>query len=177
MSKLRIPVNEKDQRTGNPKANIVLVEYGDYQCPHCGAAHPLLKRLLREFGKEILFVFRNFPIQEAHPAAYPAALSAEAAGVQGKFWEMHDLIFEHQDDLYKLDERGMKPFAEKIKLDIKKFTQDSLSEATVAKVESDFEGGIRSGVNGTPSFFINGNRLNSYDATYASLADAVSSLG
>ncbi len=173
MSKLRIPVNEKDHQTGNPKAKVVLVEYGDYQCPHCGIAHPLIKRLLKEFGNQMLFVFRNFPIQEAHPAAMIAAISAEAAGLQGKFWEMHDLIYENQDELYELGEDGMEPFAKKLGLDLKKFIHDSQSKQMNSKVEDDFEGGIRSGVNGTPGFFINGNRLNSYDATYASLADAV----
>ncbi|MEO6962552.1 MAG: thioredoxin domain-containing protein [Puia sp.] len=176
MSKLRIPVNEKDHRAGNASAKVILVEYGDYQCPHCGIAHPLLKRLLKNFGKDMLFVFRNFPLQEAHPAATIAATSAEAADLQDKFWEMHDLIFEHQDDLYELDETGMAPFAEKIKLDMKKFAKDVTSDAVIARVENDFEGGVRSGVNGTPDFFINGNRLNSYDATYDSLADAVISL-
>jgi len=173
MSKLRIPVSDKDQKAGDEKAKVILVEYGDYQCPHCGAAHPLIKQLLKEYGRKILFVFRNFPLQEAHPAAMMAAFSAEAAGVQKKFWEMHDLIFEHQDEL---DENDMTPFAGAIHLDLKKFNHDIRSRDIVQKVESDFEGGIRSGVNGTPTFFLNGNRLNSYDASYESLAGAVNDL-
>ena len=173
MSKLRIPINDKDQKAGDEKAKVILVEYGDYQCPHCGAAHPLVKQLLKEYGRKILFVFRNFPLQEAHPAAMMAACSAEAAGVQKKFWEMHDLIFEHQDEL---DENDMTPFAGAIHLDLKEFKHDVQSRDIVQKVESDFEGGIRSGVNGTPTFFLNGNRLNSYDASYESLAEAVNDL-
>jgi protein-disulfide isomerase len=176
MSKLRIPVTAKDHQLGHAGSTIVLVEYGDYQCPHCRIAHPLLKRLVKEFGHQMLFVFRNFPIQEAHPAAMLAAVSAEAADLQGKFWEMHDAIYENQDALYELGEDGLEPFAKKLKLDLKKFAQDCQSDALTEKVETDFEGGIRSGVNGTPGFFINGNRLNSYDATYESLAEAVRSL-
>src|SRR5689334_6177244 len=100
MSKLKPQVNDQDQQTGNLQAKITLVEYGDYQCPHCGHAHPLLKQLLQEMGNELRFVFRNFPLQEIHPAAYMAALAAEAAGKQGKFWPMHDLIFENQQNLH-----------------------------------------------------------------------------
>lgn len=173
MSKLRIPINDKDQKAGDEKSKVILVEYGDYQCPHCGAAHPLVKQLLREYGGRILFVFRNFPLQEAHPAAMMAACTAEAAGVQKKFWEMHDLIFEHQDEL---DESDMTPFAGALNLDLKKFNRDVRSRDILNKVESDFEGGIRSGVNGTPTFFLNGNRLNGYDASYESLAGAVDDL-
>jgi protein-disulfide isomerase len=176
MSKLRMPVSEKDHQAGNSKGKVTLVEYGDYQCPHCGIAHPFIKRLLKQFGNELLFVFRNFPLQESHPAAMIAALSAEAAGLQGKFWEMHDLIYEHQDELDEPDVNGMLPFAETLKLNIKKFAQDSNSREVILKVETDFESGIRSGVNGTPSFFINGNKLNSYVESYESLADVVNSL-
>ena len=170
MARLKIPVNDKDQRAGNEKSKIVLVEYGDYQCPHCGAAHPLIKRLLKEHSREFLFVFRNFPLQEAHPAALMAALTAESSGLQGKFWEMHDLIFEHQDEL---DESDMTPFVKALHLNQKKFSQDVQSADIFQKVESDFEGGVHSGVNGTPTFYINGNRLETYDASYESLAEAV----
>src|SRR6476469_2692795 len=93
---LKPPVNEQDHSTGAPHATIELVEYGDYQCPHCGAAHPILKKIMETFGTQIRFVFRNFPLSEMHPYAVPAAIAAEAAGMQQKFWEMHDIIFENQ---------------------------------------------------------------------------------
>src|SRR5215217_9734259 len=100
MAKLKPAVRDSDHGTGNKRANITLVEFGDYQCPHCGHAYPLLKRLVNEMGDQIYFVFRNFPLQEVHPAAMMAAQAAEAAGKQGKFWEMHDLIFENQQNLH-----------------------------------------------------------------------------
>ena len=104
------------------------------------------------------------------PAAMIAAQAAEAAGIQHKFWEMHDLIYEHQDEL---DENGLVNFAEALDLNIDRFIKDSTSQAVLSKIESDFESGIRSGVNGTPSFFINDVRLDTYDQTYESLVEAV----
>src|SRR5688572_27585881 len=97
MSTLRPPVNNRDQQTGNLEARLTLVEYGDYQCPYCRRAHPLVLRLLKELGSELRFVFRHFPLQEIHPQAVTAAISAEAAARQGKFWPMHGLLFENQD--------------------------------------------------------------------------------
>lgn len=170
MSKLKIPVGPRDQLSGKPTATITLVEYGDYQCPHCEHAYPLLKKLTKQFSNELRFVFRNFPLQESHPAAMISAQAAEAAGLQNKFWEMHDMIYEHQDEL---DENNLLRFAEVLKLDIQKFKKDSNSKDVLTKVENDFEGGIRSGVNGTPTFFINQNRADSYDGSYESLAEAV----
>ncbi len=170
MPKLKIPVSKKDHQTGNQQSKIILVEYGDYQCPHCGIAYPLLKKLLAQFGNEFRFVFRNFPLQEIHPEAMLAAQAAEAAGNQNKFWEMHDLIFEHQNSLSR---DFLIKTAERLHLSMDQFIADSSSEAVASRVENDFEGGIRSGVNGTPSFFLNGDRLNSYNATYESLAQAV----
>jgi protein-disulfide isomerase len=170
MSKLRVPVNDQDHKTGNAKAKIVMVEYGDYQCPHCGYAHPLIKRLLKQYGHEILFIFRNFPLQEMHPQAMISAQSAEAADKQHKFWEMHDMIYENQDIL---SINNLLDFAKQIDLDLEKFSMDSKSKLVIAKIENDFDGGIRSGVNGTPTFFINGNRLETYDASYESLAHAI----
>ena len=170
MSKLKPAVNDRDQQTGNLQAKITLVEYGDYQCPHCGHAHPLLKRLLKEMGTELRFVFRNFPLQEAHPAAYMAALAAEAAGQQGKFWEMHDTIFENQQNLQG---HAFIDFAERLKLNLEQFARDWKSEEIQGKVEADFESGIRSGVNGTPTFFVNNEKLLSYDGSYESLVEGI----
>jgi len=166
---LKPPVDTTDQKLGENN-KVIMVEFGDYQCPHCGHAYPLLKRLMGELSAEMSFVFRNFPLAEAHPMATIAALAAEAAGKQGKFWEMHDLIFENQQ---KLSYQIFLDFASLLKLDENKFSQDWKSETTLAKVERDFESGVRSGVNGTPTFFINGARVSSYDGSYESLRDAV----
>lgn len=174
MAKLHPPVSNKDQQEGNPDAGITLVEYGDYQCPHCGHAHPLIKKLVAEKGKEFLFVFRNFPLQQSHPLAFMAAIAAEAAGKQGKFWPMHDMIFENQD---KLSGEIFVDFAESLDLDMHQFAKDWKSTALATKVEDDFESGIRSGVNGTPTFFLNGEILRTYDTTYQSLADAIDAAG
>ena len=174
MPKLRIPVSEYDHRTGDQKAKVILVEYGDYQCSHCGIAHPLIKRLLKQFSHDVQFVFRNFPLQESHPAAMIAAQAAEAASLQNKFWEMHDMIFEHQDSL---SGKSLLRYANTLHLSVEGFSRDWSSEEVISKVETDFEGGVRSGVNGTPTFFVNGNMLSSYDESFESLAMAVKSAG
>lgn len=170
MSTLRTPVGSLDHKKGKPSATVTLVEYGDYQCSHCGEAFPLIKKLMKDFPNELLFVFRNFPLQESHPEALGAAQAAEAAGIQNKFWEMHDLLFEQQSQLSK---SNFIYFAESLNLDIDQFEEDYNSENVMSQIESDIESGIRSGVNGTPTFFINDQRLDTYDETYESLADAV----
>jgi protein-disulfide isomerase len=170
MSKLKPPVSAEELSSGNKHSENILVEYGDYQCPHCGHAYPLLKKLLEEEGNNFRFVFRNFPLQEAHPAAYMAACAAEAAGRQGKFWEMHDMIFENQRLLVKADTFAF--FAKQLGLDEAKFDADLNDSAIAEKVDNDFESGIRSGVNGTPTFFINGQIVD-YDTTYQSLLYAI----
>ena len=159
-----------DHQIGKASAPVILVEYGDYQCSHCGLAYPLIKKLMREFSSELLFVFRNFPLQQSHPAAMIAAQAAEAAALQGKFWEMHDLIYEHQDEL---DQDNLIYFAETLDLNVQKFNNDLNNQSVLSKIDNDFESGVRSGVNGTPTFFINENRLDSYDESYESLAEAV----
>lgn len=171
MSALRKPVSENDHHTGNAHAENVLVEYGDYQCSHCGLAHPFIKKLLKEFKGEFQFVFRNFPLQESHPMAMMAAMAAEAAGRQDKFWEMHDIIFEHQQ---KLDPDTILGFAAKLKLNEKQFAHDIRDKEVYQRVEDDFESGLRSGVNATPTFFFNGKKVDSYDETYESLANLLS---
>ena len=171
MAKLKPEVSDYDQSLGDPESRIVLVEFGDYQCPHCGHAHPLIKRLLRERGDDFLFVFRNFPLQESHPDALMAAHAAEAAAKQGKFWEMHDLIFDRQNDL---DESVYDEFAEELGLDSVQLRADMDSDDILEKVATDFESGIRSGVNGTPTFFING-AIADYDTTYESLLKLIDS--
>lgn len=174
MSRLRTPVNQRDHKTGNLKGRITLVEYGDYQCGHCGIAHPLIKQLLEEYGDELLFVFRNFPLQESHPAAMIAAQTAEAADLQDNFWQMHDIIYENQD---MLDEDSLHSFSKALNLNIQKLQRDVISENVISRIEADLESGIRSGVNGTPSFFINEKKLDTYDESYESLVEGIKSAG
>ena len=155
MTKLRTPVGPKDHTQGNPDAPVTLVEYGDYECPHCGRAYPIVHRVQKHFGDRLLFVFRNFPLTQSHPDAESAAEAAEYAATQGKFWEMHDALYENQDrlgsELYEelAEKFGLDPIALTASLDSGEFTD---------RVRADFNSGIRSGVNGTPTFFINGQR-------------------
>lgn len=169
MNKLKTQIDETDHIAGNPSGSINLVEYGDYQCPHCRKAHPIVKRLLDEFS-DVKFAFRNFPLRESHPFAMVAAQGAEAAGLQDKFYDMHDALFEHQDELS--DELPVS-LAEDIGLQIDQFLRQMNADRVIDKIESDVETGLRSGVNGTPTFFLNGIRVDSYDETYQSLASAV----
>jgi len=154
---LKPTVSNTDHVQGNLEADLVIVEYGDYQCPYCGAAYPILKDLMSHFQNQVRFVFRNFPLSEIHQYAKPAALAAEAANLQGKFWEMHDAIYENQQNL---DENFLLELAENLELDVSKFKTDINSKALEEKVEGDFESGILSGVNGTPSFYVNGKKFN-----------------
>jgi protein-disulfide isomerase len=156
MSKLRPPVGPDDHALGSADAPVTLVEYGDYECPHCGAAHPIVKRVLRRLGTHVRFVFRNFPLGEMHPHAVVAAEAAEAAGLQDEFWRMHDHIFEHQNALEPEDLIG---YAKRLGLDAARFATDLELDAIEERVRSDFASGVRSGVNGTPTFFINGRRF------------------
>ena len=153
---LKPAVSNTDHAQGNLNADLVIVEYGDYQCPYCGAAYPVLKELMRQFGSQIKFVFRNFPLSEMHEYARAAALAAEAAALQNKFWEMHDAIYENQQNL---NEHLLLELAEELKLDIPQFKSDLKSSKLKAKVDEDFESGIVSGVNGTPSFYVNGKKF------------------
>jgi protein-disulfide isomerase len=161
--RLTPPVSTHDHAAGSGDASVTLVEYGDYECPYCGMAYPIVKALQRELGRSLRFVFRNFPLGEVHPHARHAAQAAEAAGAQGKFWEMHDLLFEHQKALEDADLIG---YARSLGLDAERVARE-LDEGTYAKrVRDDFRNGMRSGVNGTPTFFINGIRHDGpWDAT------------
>jgi protein-disulfide isomerase len=169
MSKLSVPVSDKDHRQGDPDAPCTLVEYGDYQCPSCGHAYPIVKRIQKHFGKRLLFVFRNFPLSEMHPYAEPAAETAEFAAAHNKFWEMHDLLYENQD---RLDDALLFDLAQQLHLDLEKLRQALASKEFEPRVRADFRAGVRSGVNGTPTFFINGQRHDgAYD--YAALVEAI----
>jgi protein-disulfide isomerase len=156
MAELKIAVTSKDHIQGDQNAPVILVEYGDYECPHCGRAHPIVQRVKKHFGERLAFVFRNFPLNEIHPNAQSAAESAEFAGANGKFWEMHDGIFENQDSLGLA---LLMELAEAMGLSGPDLRNALNSKQFAARVKSDFIGGARSGVNGTPTFFINGQRF------------------
>jgi protein-disulfide isomerase len=156
-AKLKPPVGEQDHIEGHLDAAIELLEFGDYECPHCGRAYPIIKIIQKKMGKKLKFVFRNFPLAEVHPHAVTAAIAAEAAALQGKYWPMHDILFENQQDL---SGQAILNYARYIGLDEPEFMKNLHQPELQHKVETDFENGIRSGVNGTPTFFINGNRYN-----------------
>ncbi len=166
------PVSAHDHVEGRADAPLTLVEYGDYQCPYCGAAYPVVKRLQKTLGKELRFVFRNFPLTQAHPYALIAAEAAEAAALQGKFWEMHDLLFEQQTFL---EPDIITLWAKRIGLNLEKFENDIKQGVVEKRIKEDRQSGIRSGVNGTPTFFINGTRYDG-SADYDSLLAALESL-
>jgi len=148
-------VGATDHVLGSPNAAITLVEYGDFECEFCGRAYPELKRLLKQVGHKVRFVFRHFPIPEEHPHAPHAAEVAEAAAAQGKFWEMHDLLYTHQAALADEDLLG---YARELGLDVARVQRELAAHTHRQHVREDFMGGVRSGVSGTPRFFINGRR-------------------
>ena len=152
--------DDRDHIAGPASAPVTLVEYGDYQCPYCGMAHPIVKSLQQALGDEIRFVFRNFPLSDAHPDAEHAAEAAESAGAQGMFWEMHDALYENQQ---ALDDGALLSYGEEIGLDTGQLATDLQDGTYRPRVREDFRSGVRSGVNGTPSFFINGSR---YDGNW-----------
>ena len=156
--RLALPVSsERDHTIGPETAPVTLVEYGDYECPFCGAAHGVAKQLVQEFGDDLRFVFRHFPLTQIHPHAALAAEAAEAAGAQGGFWGMHDLLFENQD---RLSPQDILVYARMLGLDLDRFMSDLRDHVHAPKVREDFMSGVRSGVNGTPTFFVNGVRHN-----------------
>ena len=155
VAKLTLPVGERDHIQGPATAPITLVEYGDYQCPYCGQAYPIVKELQEQLGDRLRFVFRNFPLSTMHPYAEHAAEAAEAAGAHGKFWEMHDALYENQE---ALDDDDLIQYASTLGLDASRFTNELAKHTHAARVREDFMSGARSGVNGTPTFFINGVR-------------------
>jgi protein-disulfide isomerase len=152
---LSAPVTERDHVRGSPDAPVVLVEYGDYECPYCARAYWVIKELLEQLGDQISFVFRNFPITETHPRAEAVAEALEAAGGQGRFWEMHDWFYEHQHQLEGLD---LEHHAEDIGLDVELWRKELRERAHLDRVHEDLETGRQSGVTGTPTLFMNGVR-------------------
>jgi NhaA family Na+:H+ antiporter len=152
---LKPPVSERDHIQGPADAAVIFLEYGDYECPHCLQAHSIIGELQERLGDQFCYVFRHFPIRTSHPHAQHAAEAAEAAGAQGKFWEMHNKLFESQDDL---SDEKLFEFAAEIGIDVERFKRELQEKVHAAKVQEDFRSGVRSGVNGTPTFYINGER-------------------
>jgi protein-disulfide isomerase len=170
---LVLPVSEeRDHIQGPTAAPVTLLEYGDYECPYCGAAYPIVKQVQARLGEQLRFVFRNFPITTSHPHAEQAAEAAEAAAAQGRFWDMHDHLYEHQRRLGDDDLRG---YADELGLDVARFSDELAEHAHAARVREDFMSGVRSGVNGTPTFYVNGVRHDDsyeFDTLLAALEDA-----
>lgn len=156
---LTMPISaERDHIRGPLAAAATVVEYGDYQCPYCAAANRVVEEIRARMGDHVCFAFRHFPLTTIHPRAQAAAEAAEAAGAQRRFWEMHDCLFANQP---RLDDEHLSRYAQALHLDQSRFHRDLTSHAHLPKVREDFMSGIRSGVNGTPTFYINDARYDS----------------
>jgi protein-disulfide isomerase len=160
---LTMPVDAvRDHIQGSATAAVTLVQYGDYECPYCGAAYPIIREVQSRMGDRLRFVFRNFPIPTSHPHAEQAAEAAEASDAQGRFWEMHDMLYENQR---RLRDEDLLAYAERLELDVERFEKELEEHVHAERVHEDFMSGVRSGVNGTPTFYINGTRHDdSYEA-------------
>jgi protein-disulfide isomerase len=159
--KLNLPVSKsRDHIQGPDNAPVTLVEYGDYECPYCGQAYQIIKKVQDNLGNDLRFVFRNFPLTQVHPHAQNAAEAAEAAGAQNKFWDMHDALYEHQQ---ALDDRHLEKYAKIVGLNLERFNEDMNTHTHASRIREDFLSGVQSGVNGTPSFYINEIR---YDGSW-----------
>jgi protein-disulfide isomerase len=172
LPRLTEPEAKRDHIQGPPDASIQLLEYGDYECPYCGAAHPVVQALQREFGDRLCFAFRNFPLTNTHPHAEMAAECAESADAQKKFWEMHDMLFENQD---ALEPENLAEYAAAISLDIQRLLNELRDGTSALRVREDFTAGVHAGVNGTPTFFINGERFegpDDFESMFAALNEA-----
>jgi protein-disulfide isomerase len=154
------PIGARDHVQGPVDAPVALVEYGDFECPHCGRAYPIVKAALKAMGPRLRFAFRHFPLRQSHPHAEHAAEATEAAGAQGKFWEMHDRLFERQ---FALDDEYLVEYATDLGVDARRFAEELSAGVYAPRVREDFRSGVQSGVNGTPTFFIDGAR---YDESW-----------
>lgn len=157
---LTLPDPERDHTSGSADGSIELLEYGDYECPFCGQAQPIVKEIQRRLGDDLLFAFRHFPLTNIHPHAEHAAEAAEAASAQGNFWGMHDLLFENQA---ALEDEDLLAYAGELGLDETRLVREVTSSVYAPRIREDFKSGVRGGVNGTPTFFINGER---YDGEF-----------
>ena len=153
---LAVPISARDHVQGNAHAVVTLVEYGDFQCPACGMAHPMVQQLQHRYAGNLRFVFRHFPLGQAHPCAQMAAELAEAAAVEGQFWAMHDWLYENQEDWASDGAAGLERGARALGLDEQALAATMRNPVIASHVRQDFMGGVRSGVNGTPGFYVNG---------------------
>jgi protein-disulfide isomerase len=171
-ARLSLAVSDRDHIRGPASAPVTMVEYGDFECPHCGAAYLVVEELLQNLGDDVRFVYRHFPLAQVHPNAEPAAEAAEAAGAQGKFWQMHGLLFTHQD---ALDTSHLIQYAKSLHLDLNAFQRALAARIFEPRVREDFLSGIRSGVNGTPTFFINDIRYDgpNFDTMFLAVSRAI----
>ena len=169
MAPLALPIGQRDHLRGPAEAPVVLLEYGDFECPHCREAHEVLRELEDDIEAYFRLAFRHFPLSAIHPNAEAAAQAAEAAGVQGKFWEMHDVLFRHQD---ALEDEDLRAYAEGLDLNLEDFDEALRTGRFLPRIKEDFMSGVRSGVNGTPTFFLNGTRHDA-SADYPTLARAI----
>jgi len=167
LSKLTFPVSGRDHIRGPVDAPVTLLEYGDFECPLCGEAHAVIRAIQQRLGDQLCFAYRHFPLTNVHPHAEHAAEAAEAAGVRGRFWQMHDLLYENQD---ALDDEYLAHYAKLLGLDPRRVLAEVLEGAYIARVREDFRCGVRGGVNGTPTLFINGERYDGERGLEALLA-------
>ncbi|MFC4933113.1 DsbA family protein [Massilia sp. GCM10023247] len=165
----RVRITENDHIRGNRDAELVLVEYADFACPYCARAHKALTDLQRQHGERLTLVYRHLPLTDLHPFAQPAAEAAEAAGAQGKFWEMHDALFENQG---MLDEDALPALAANLRLDAERFRSEFEGGRHRPRVQADMQEAHGAGARGTPTFFINGERYHG-DSDHASLSAAI----
>ena len=171
-TRLAVPVGERDHSQGPETATVTLVQYGDFECPYTRQSTWVVQAIQKQLGDQLRFVFRNFPLTEIHPHALHAALAAEAAASQGKFWQMHDYIFHHQ---HTLEDADLAHFAETLGLELQQYARDMEHHRFLARIEEDVESGESSGVQGTPTFFINGDMYlgsGEHDALLAALQAA-----
>lgn len=155
-SRLAVPVSAHDHAQGDASAAVTLVEYGDFQCPACAMAYPVVKQIQRRYAGNLRFVFRNFPLVQAHPFARLAAELAEAVATLGRYWEMHDWLYENQQNWAPYGAAGLQVALGDLGIDEAAIAQAARSTDVDARIRADFMGGVRSGVNGTPSFYVNG---------------------
>ena len=151
--KLTEPVPERDHIQGPVDAAMTLLEYGDYECPYCGDAYPVVKAVQKRLGNRLCFAFRNFPLVNSHPHAEHAAEAAEAAAAQGKFWEMYELLYESQE---ALEDEDLAQYAATLGLDADRLMKEVLAGAHIERIREDVQSGEQNQVNGTPTFFVNG---------------------
>ena len=166
---VNLPISQNDHITGNASASATLIEYSDFQCPACAGYQPMVNQIKKDLGDNIQIIFRHFPLTNIHPNAHLAAQASEAAANQGKFWQMHDLLFINQDSWSDLEdpEEEFHQYAVDLELNLEQFTTDLTSKETIDQVGSNYQSGLKAGVNSTPSFFINNKKIKnptSYEA-------------